>query len=135
MELISWTDNLSVGVATFDAEHKKLINYVNELNQALSIGSTQKTMEDILTNLVNYTVIHFNHEEDYMKIHDYPGYADHHKEHEELKAQVSDFNNRLKSGKASFSLELMMFLKNWLAQHIMGSDMQYKDFFIGKGAR
>ena len=135
MEFISWTDELSVGVRSFDEEHKKLITYVNELNQALSIGSAQKTMEDILGNLVNYTVIHFNHEEDYMKIHDYPGYAQHHKEHEELKAQVADFNSRIKSGKTSFSLELMMFLKNWLTQHIMGSDMLYKDFFSSKGAR
>jgi len=89
-------------------------------------------MEDILNRLVKYTVIHFNHEEEYMKLYDYPDYDSHRKEHLELTTQVQDFSKRLAEGKSSFSLELMTFLKDWLTNHILGTDMKYKSFFSNK---
>ena len=132
MEFIEWQPSMSVGVENFDNEHKQLIGFLNSLNHALTVHSTQKTMEDILNRLVKYTVIHFNHEEEYMKLYDYPDYASHKKEHEELKSQVQEFSRRLAEGKSSFSLELMTFLKDWLTTHILGTDMNYKSFFISR---
>lgn len=134
MEFIEWRDEMSVGVRKFDEEHKQLIVFVNRLNQALKIGGAKKEIEGILTGLVKYTVIHFRHEEDYMKIYDYPEYLQHKKEHDDLTAQVSDFFERFKSGDAPFSIELLGFLRDWLTKHIMGSDMAYRDFFIQRGA-
>lgn len=133
MEFIEWNEGLSVGVEKFNNEHKQLIKFINRLNQALKIGGASKEMEEILTGLVKYTVIHFTHEEDYMKIYDYPDYQAHKKQHDELTGQVTDFAERLKSGKASFSIELLNFLRDWLVNHIMGSDMKYREFFIQKG--
>jgi len=132
METIVWTDKISVGVKTFDEEHKELIGFINRLNQALQIKSAQKTMEEILTGLINYTRIHFGHEEEAMIKHLYPDYANHKKEHDNLTAQVTDFHERLKSGKSLFSLELMDFLSSWLLNHIQKTDMNYKTFFTGK---
>ncbi len=132
MDFIEWGEHLSVGVKVFDDEHKQLVQLVNKLNQALQAGSAKKTMEEILQNLVNYTKIHFTHEEDYMVLYDYPEYAKHKQEHEALTNQVMDFLQRYNAGKASFSLELMNFLKDWLTKHILGSDKKYKDFFLAK---
>ncbi|MFH0974489.1 MAG: bacteriohemerythrin [Spirochaetota bacterium] len=132
MEPIMWTDKISVGVKSFDEEHKQLINYINKLNHALQIGTAQKTMTEILTGLVNYTKIHFKHEEDSMVKHKYADYVTHKKEHDSLTSQVEDFYERLKSGKSTFSLELMNFLSNWLINHIQKTDMNYKSFFEGK---
>lgn len=132
MEFIEWDEHLSVGVKVFDQEHKELVALVNKLNQALKAGSAKKTMEDILQSLVNYTKIHFKHEEDYMVLYDYPEYQKHKQEHEALTNQVLDFLHRYQAGKASFSLELMNFLKDWLTKHILGSDKKYKDFFLSK---
>ncbi|MCX7680208.1 MAG: bacteriohemerythrin [Spirochaetes bacterium] len=133
MNFIEWNDSLSVGVEVFDKEHKQLVSLVNKLNSALAAGSAKKTMEDILQSLVRYTQIHFKHEEEYMLLYDYPEYTHHKKEHEDLTAQVLDFHERYRSGKVSFSLELMKFLKDWLTNHILGSDMKYKNFFSAKG--
>jgi hemerythrin len=133
MEFITWNDSLSVGVKQFDDEHKELISLVNRLNQALQIGGKQKAMEDILGSLARYTEIHFRHEEYYMKLYDYPAMPAHRKEHDDLTSQVIDFSERLKTGKASFSIELLIFLRDWLTKHILGSDMAYREFFISKG--
>jgi hemerythrin len=132
MEFIEWGEHLSVGVTVFDNEHKQLISLVNKLNQALLSGGAKKTMEEILQNLVNYTKIHFKHEEDYMVLHDYPEYEKHKKEHNALTDQVMDFYTRYQEGKTVFSLELMNFLKDWLTNHILISDKKYKSFFQSK---
>lgn len=132
MEFISWNENLSVGVTVFDEEHKKLISFINELNHALVAGSAQRTMGEILKNLISYTKIHFKHEEDYFKLHGYPYYDEHKAEHDELTNQVSDYYDRYQEGKTSFSLELLNFLRDWLINHIMGTDSKYREFFNSK---
>ena len=133
MDFVSWSDNLSVGIKRFDDEHKQLVAYVNDLNNALKLGSASKTLEDILVRLVKYTIVHFDHEEKLMQKHNYPDYIKHKNEHSELTAQVNDFYERVKTGKATFSFELLTFLKDWLTNHILGSDMTYKEFFNSRG--
>ncbi len=133
MDTILWNSDLSVGIRQFDEEHRHLIDLINKLNQALMIGSAPKTMEEILSGLVDYTVIHFKHEEDLMTQYGYPRYDQHRNEHISLTSQVIDFQTRLKEGRASFSLELMHFLSEWLIKHIQMSDKHYKEFFSGKG--
>ena len=135
MEFIEWGEHLSVGVKVFDDEHKQLVALVNKLNYAVTIGSAKKTIGEILTSLVNYTKIHFKHEEDYMVLYNYPEFEKHKKEHEALTNQVSDFYTRYHEGKTAFSLELMNFLKDWLINHILGSDMKYKKFFLSKNVQ
>ncbi len=132
MEFISWNDNLSVGVKVFDEEHKKLISYVNELNHALVAGGAQRTMGEILKNLITYTKIHFKHEEDYFALHAYPYFEEHKTEHDALTKQVSEYYDRYQEGKTSFSLELLNFLRDWLINHIQGTDSKYREFFNSK---
>ena len=133
MQFIEWKESMSVGVKAFDEEHRQLIEQINKLNQSLSVGAGARTMHIILDSLVSYTAIHFAHEEEYMRLYDYPSYEEHRREHEELKAQVADYSERLSSGKSSFSLELLTFLRDWLTNHIMKTDRQYREFFAGKG--
>ncbi|MBK6608850.1 MAG: hemerythrin family protein [Leptospiraceae bacterium] len=130
METIIWDEKLlSVGVMQFDNEHKFLIKYLNELNDAIKIGSSQTIMEEILVKIMHYTKSHFAHEEKYMTRYNYPGYEAHRQEHAMLTEQVSEFYKRFTEKKASFSLELIRFLYGWLTKHILGTDMKYKEFF------
>lgn len=132
MQPIVWNEKLSVGVKLFDEEHKQLISYINRLNNALEIRSTQKTMEEILTGLFDYTKSHFKDEEMAMIKYEYPDFTNHKIEHDKLTKQVYDFKDRLKTGKTSFSLELMQFLSDWLINHIQDTDMKYKPLLKDK---
>ena len=49
-------------------------------------------------------------------------------EHRKLVQQVLDFESALKSGKAKVTMDIMRFLKDWLVQHIMGTDPTYLPF-------
>ena len=49
-------------------------------------------------------------------------------------AQVEGFAAEITSGKASVSIKLMAFLKDWLSRHIMETDQQYSTYLTGRAA-
>jgi hemerythrin-like metal-binding protein len=133
MAFIGWDSAFSVGVKRFDEEHQKLFGYVNKLHIGLVSSDSLSEMGKLLDGLIEYTVNHFAHEEQLMTENGYPDLAAHKTEHGELVKKVSEFKSRYEQGKASFSLELMSFLKDWLLYHIRGTDMKYKSYFNAKG--
>lgn len=135
MAFIEWSDDLSVGVKQFDDDHKQLINVANDLHEKINVGAQQTSLAQILNELMKYTIYHFGHEEGLMLQYGYPNYEKHKAEHEALVKKVEDYIEQVSNGKQSISLSLMGFLKDWLVRHIMGSDMDYKAFFEGKGLK
>ncbi|MCU7801075.1 MAG: bacteriohemerythrin [gamma proteobacterium symbiont of Lucinoma myriamae] len=92
-------------------------------------------VSEILSELADYTKIHFAVEESLMRILDYPGYEDHKEIHDELLNNVLELQKKVAFGKTAISFELMHFLKSWLSKHILEEDMQYSGFFIASGAK
>ncbi len=135
MPFIAWEDSFSVGVSRFDEDHRQLVGYINKLHVGMIGGDSAPSMGQVLDGLVDYTVGHFNREEELMKKHSYPEYETHKAEHENLVRKVAEFQSQFKDGKTSFSLSLMSFLRDWLINHIKGSDMKYRQFFLDKGER
>lgn len=135
MSLIVWSDKLSVGIASIDGEHKKLIKMVNDMNDAMKAGKGNDVVGTMLDELVAYTVRHFATEERLFARHGYPETDAHKKEHEKLKADVTKFVEDFKSGKSAVAIQLFMFLKKWLESHIKGTDSKYSSFLIDKGVK
>ena len=133
MAFITWTDELSVGVELFDNDHKELISLANRLHDSITVRAQQGVMSSLLNDLLKYTIFHFGHEEGFMLQYGYPGYGKHKMEHEALVRKVEDYIEQVSQGKTSISLSLMGFLKEWLVNHIMGSDKDYVEFFAKKG--
>ena len=133
MALITWNDNYSVKIKQFDDQHKKLIDMLNELHDAMKVGKGKEVLEKILAGLIQYTGTHFANEERLMKLHNYPGYEQHKKEHNLLALQVNDVQTQYREGNAVLSQAVMTFLKDWLQNHIQGSDKNYAPFLNSKG--
>ena len=133
MALITWNDGYSVKVKQFDEQHKKLIDMVNDLHDAMKVGKGKEILEKILAALIQYTGTHFANEERLMKLHNYPGYEQHKKEHNLLVLQVIDVQRKYHDGGAVLSQSVMTFLKEWLQKHIQGTDKNYAPFLNGKG--
>jgi hemerythrin len=133
MALITWNEGFSVKVKQFDDQHKKLIDMVNELHDAMKIGKGKDVLEKILAGLIQYTNTHFANEERLMKLHDYPDYEQHKKEHNLLTLQVKDVQKKYSEGSALLSQSVMTFLKEWLQNHIQGTDKNYAPFLNSKG--
>lgn len=135
MAYFTWDETLDVGVAGLNDDHRHLVSYINELHAAIVSGIGISKMTHILDVLIDYTRKHFAREEELMKKHGYPRFDEHIRQHRALVDKVTDFHNRLQDGKASFSLELMSFLKDWLMNHIKITDMAYREFFAGAGVK
>jgi hemerythrin-like metal-binding protein len=131
--LITWSDRYSVGIARIDAEHRKLVDLVNELYAAILACNPTSVTAKVLDGLASYTVSHFTSEEGLMKRHAYPGYIQHKAEHDKLVAQVKQLQQDLRAGKATVSQEVMSFLQSWLIGHILGMDKKYTSHLKAAG--
>lgn len=125
MSLMHWNDNYSVGVGSIDADHKKLVGMVNDLFDGVKEGKGVGAVGQILDGLIAYTVEHFDREERYFAQTGYPDTAAHKAEHEDLKKQVLEIQAKFRAGNSAVTMETMSFLKNWLINHIQGSDKKY----------
>ncbi|KAF0219430.1 MAG: hemerythrin family [Geobacteraceae bacterium] len=133
MALLTWNDGYSVKVKQFDDQHKKLIDLVNQLHDAMKVGKGGQIIGDVLKALIDYTGTHFAAEERLMKLHSYPDYEAHKKEHNMLVMQVLDVQKKYQEGNAPITQNIMNFLKEWLVKHIQGDDKKYGPFLNGKG--
>ena len=133
MALITWSDNLSVKVKQFDDQHKKLVDMVNQLFDAMKTGKGNQVMGDILKQLIAYTQTHFAAEERLMQQYGFPEYEAHKKEHNALVVQVLDLQKQFQDGKAVLTQNVMNFLRDWLSKHIQGVDKKYGVYLNGKG--
>jgi len=135
MALLTWKAEYSVNVNEIDAQHRKLVDMINELNDAMAQGKARDVLGAILDKLVSYTASHFAREEGLMQTHGYEGYQEHKDKHDKMTAKVLDLQRQFKSGQAAMTIEVMNFLKSWLDKHIVGTDMKYSAFMNGKGVQ
>ncbi len=133
MAFIEWSDTYSVGIRSIDNEHRRLVGLVNKLHDASLQGQGSATAPVVLNELASYTVSHFAHEERLFDQHGYPDTPNHKRAHSDLVKQVQDLQEKAKAGNFTVGMEVMNFLKNWLVQHIQGTDFKYRDFLISKG--
>ena len=122
MALITWSSVLSTGIAEQDTQHKKLIDLINQLNDAMQAGKGTDVMGKVLAELVNYTVYHFGYEEKLMAQHKYEDTPAHKAEHAKFVQTAGDFKKKFDAGSAVVSVEIMNFLRDWLTNHIMKTD-------------
>jgi len=64
--LIDWSEEYSVNIKKFDQQHKKLFDLINFLNDSLIRNEDDDILEQILSDLIDYTFVHFKEEEKYF---------------------------------------------------------------------
>lgn len=126
---------MSVGVEALDADHRKLMGFVNDLHAAVRGRAATADVGRILDDLISYTEYHFEVEERLQKLARYPGLDDHRKAHEALKAKVYALRDKFKADERALdNMKVFDFLSDWLVRHILGDDMKYKPFLERKPA-
>ncbi len=125
MAFVDWKPEYSVGHAEIDQQHRKLVDIINHLHDSMKLGGKPEDLKRILDDLVNYTRYHFSHEEKLMQQAGYPDLANHQRVHRAMVEQVERLRKEIASSRVGFSIKLMAFLKNWLSDHILGTDQKY----------
>ncbi|MBP2029207.1 hemerythrin-like metal-binding protein [Methanohalophilus levihalophilus] len=133
MPIMKWDESFSVKVAEIDKQHQTLVEMLNELYDMMKIGKGKDVIGPLLNDLTEYTVEHFGTEEKYFDKFGFEESARHKHEHKKFVNQVSKFKQEFDDGTANLSIDLMNFLKNWLVEHIKGSDQRYIQCFNENG--
>jgi hemerythrin len=126
--MFEWKQDYAVNIPSIDAQHQNLFAIGRELYAAMSTGQGKAILGRILDKLVQYTAMHFAHEERLMQMHKYPDFAKHKAEHDALVKQVVAFQAEFSAGHATMAVPVLQFLKDWLEKHIKGSDLAYAPY-------
>ena len=132
MSLFVWNSYFNVGIQEIDDQHKILVNYLNELFEAMKTGEGFQKLEKIFNGLIDYTVTHFSLENEYMRKFAYPEMSVHMEEHQLFIEEIEKFQEDFKNKKISLSSDVMNYLKDWLQKHIMQTDKKLGIFLKGK---
>jgi hemerythrin len=130
--MFEWNKRYSVQIGSIDAQHQTLFSLAEELHTAMSAGQGKSVLSRTLDRLVQYTIVHFAHEERLMRLYGYSNLEAHQAQHEELTQKVLQFQTEFEAGKTTITVQLMIFLRDWLIGHIAGSDQKYAPFLKEK---
>ena len=128
MELLVWSHIYSVGDKTIDDQHRKLMQLLNDLHNVSGNGNEHDGVNTVLDELVNYTVYHFSSEENMFRQHGYPYAQEHEAIHKKLVSDVQHYIGLFKENDTAAREQLMVFLTNWLKDHILGDDKKFGKF-------
>lgn len=135
MTLVDWNETYSVDIKEIDDQHKKLVEFVNSLHDPLKSGKSKETIKEILDDLFLYTQYHFSTEEKYFDMYKYPDFKIHKEQHRDLTNKVMEFREKYSSGETILTIEVMNILRDWLHEHILGSDAKFGSFLKSNGLK
>jgi hemerythrin len=134
MPLITWNDAIAVGIGSIDTQHKKWIDLINTMHDAMATGKAQDALNKTIAEVVTYTKLHFGHEESLTSLHRYPGFVEHKALHEAFVKKILEMQAKQKDTSATVSIALMNSLRSWLLNHIQKVDKLYAPHLKSLGA-
>lgn len=123
---MQWDEKLSTGIRQFDEHHHYLVDLLNKTHDDFINGAPDESVEAVLNELVEYAGYHFAAEENWMHEISYPKLAEHKSEHDGFLQSVQVLRDGFGSGQEHIFLEVLMFLKRWIRNHLMDSDAGYR---------
>jgi len=123
MARLEWTDDLDTGIDVIDGQHRRIVEFINNLQEARLAGN-QAVIGEVIEGMVDYTLSHFAFEETLMEDAGYPFLRAHRKVHELFVRRVAEFQKRFKAGE-DVSEALFNLLVRWLFNHIRNDDAGY----------
>lgn len=140
MTFFSWDDSLGTDIFVIDEEHKFLVENLNVLHDVVNDQDQEQEDRDslikaVLENLLHYTGTHFVVEEEMMRVYQYPDIDAHKEEHSKFAEKVSYLNQAVQESGMDISASLLNFLKDWLTNHIKGTDARMGRFLKERGQR
>lgn len=119
---IQWSADYELGIDVIDGQHRRIVDYINKVHECEQSG--QGDLDEVLNNLVDYTLSHFAFEESMMEEAGYSEFDAHKITHETFIRQINMIKVRYDLGE-DVAVELSDMLLDWLLKHIMTDDQSY----------
>lgn len=128
-----WEEKYSVGVKLIDEQHQMMFSTINELMEAINTKPTKEKLNGIINQLVQYKKFHFATEERYFKEFNYEKTDEHITKHQEFNQKLTQIQTKYSEDVLAFAFALVNFLEDWLVEHLMTADQEYKACFKANG--
>ncbi|MBN2637481.1 MAG: bacteriohemerythrin [Bacteroidales bacterium] len=133
LKRIEWGDVFVLGNETMDKEHEGLVNIHNKLVDIVNTKEgTRKKIAEILSELSDAGLRHFQAEELLMDKEDYPNAMEHKRQHRDFIYNVSLYNVNLMGDNPPKAEEIVNFLHDWLLHHIKNHDTEFEIYLEGQ---
>jgi len=124
-EIFPWDDNFGTGIEIIDEQHKKLVMLVNKLAMKIATDSGELTINQVLDELTDYTIYHFDSEEkiwlQYLPVDTLT--TTHQETHRDFVDEISKAKGELGNlSNIEIIDDVLSFLTHWLAFHILDTD-------------
>lgn len=123
MDKIEWTAEYELGIAVIDGQHRRIVDYINQLEDAVE-RQDRAAVGEVLHQLLDYTQSHFAFEEALLEEVDYGHSVPHQRTHAAFTRRIAEVQGRYAAGEAVAS-DLLTLLRTWLVEHIQGEDARY----------
>lgn len=139
MESFRWDESFLTGIPEVDAQHRRLVGLINNLDDLLVHRSDDSAaaVDAVSRELTEYTRYHFEAEESFMaQIGVDPRHVGPHRAaHQRFIAELAQMGEAVGKAKLDACEKILRFLTHWLAHHILGTDqaMARQIVAIGSG--
>lgn len=127
-----WKTEYEIGHKVIDAQHRRLIEIVNQLEDAVAGGKRRSQLIAIIDQLERYVEVHFNMEEHKMRESGYPGLDEHMREHRAFTQKLVSFSLPIRQGKSWPAATMLRWLIDWIGNHITIQDQRYAPWIAGR---
>ncbi len=123
-ELFPWLDEYMVNNEEIDDQHMHLVKILNKVHSNVLNDEDDELMKEYLKELVDYTIYHFSEEEKYFNKLSRKARKTHIEIHKEFISKITTFQEQFENNEVRMSVKLMLFLRDWLVNHIEVMDKQ-----------
>jgi hemerythrin len=122
-----------MGLKDIDSQHEQLVDCMVELLEGTKKTAGVDAVRQALKRLRDYAKTHFAYEEQLMLNIGYPKVASHQQLHQIFFKKLDEFESDVQGAQGLHATELLLFLKDWLIQHIAKEDRDYANHKIASG--
>ncbi|MGM9973232.1 MAG: bacteriohemerythrin [Clostridiaceae bacterium] len=124
-----WKEEYNTGIDDIDKQHKELFRISSEAYKLLKNDLRTDKYDNlikIISDLRDYTIYHFNYEENRMAEKKCKGFFAHKLEHEAFKEKINSIDLKSIDFRQDESItELLELVYNWITDHILNTDKGY----------
>lgn len=133
MICVEWITKFNLGINEIDDQHKRLIEIMNKLCNAINTGDEAEAISGIIKEMWDYAHYHFALEEKYFDEFHYEKAEAHIAWHREFMKKVETLAKEYDEGKKSVSIDALSFLGGWFIDHTQTFDREYVPTFRAHG--
>lgn len=120
-------EELKTGVDEMDREHALELQIVRAIQAALA-SKDRAELPQLLEQLQDFTNAHFLAEQLLMRLHSYPGFEAHQREHDDLMEELKGLGETLLADDTADPAAAAASLERWLITHIQSEDQALAEF-------